>query len=296
LARCSIVVVAAATVILLVASGAAAGVPQSAAIETAISARAIQPGEVVKLDVTCGCDAVSATAAVFGRDVPLFRMPEPGAWRALIGVDVETAPGSYVVAVTVFQERQPSLTATRELPVVAKEFPTRRLTVAAAFVNPPAAELARIQDEAQRLQALFEVVTARAWQGPFRAPVAAKPSGSFGSRSVFNGQARNPHGGTDFPSPAGTRILAPAAGTIALAEPLFFTGNTVVIDHGLGLYSLLAHLSRLDVEAGDHVEAGGIVGLVGATGRVTGAHLHWTVRLNGARVDPLALIAMTGTD
>jgi len=111
---------------------------------------------------------------------------------------------------------------------------------------------------------------------------------------VFNGQPRNAHGGADFLSPAGTTILAPNAGRIAVARSLYFSGNTVVIDHGLGLFSTLAHLSAFDVHEGDRVTAGQRIGLVGATGRVTGPHLHWAVRASGARVDPLSVLALLG--
>ena len=107
---------------------------------------------------------------------------------------------------------------------------------------------------------------------------------------MFNGEPRQPHGGADFPSPTGTPIAAPGGGRVVLVRDLYFTGQTVVLDHGLGLYSLFAHLSAVDVHVGDVVEAGARIGLVGATGRVTGPHLHWAIRLNGARVDPLSLL------
>jgi len=131
----------------------------------------------------------------------------------------------------------------------------------------------------------------RHWSGGFRTPLSVRPNSNFGTRSVFNGQPRNPHAGVDFAAPAGTPVAAPNGGIVALAESLYFTGNTVILDHGLGLYSLYAHLSRLDVVPGRSVAAGDIVGLLGATGRVTGPHLHWAIRLNGARVDPLSLVA-----
>ena len=117
---------------------------------------------------------------------------------------------------------------------------------------------------------------------------------AFGTRSIFNGQARSPHGGADFPSPAKTPVHSPNRGRVVLAKDLYYTGGTVVVDHGLGLVSLFAHLSRIDVSEGDLVAHGQVVGLVGATGRVTGAHLHWTLRLGGARVDPLSLLAVLG--
>jgi murein DD-endopeptidase MepM/ murein hydrolase activator NlpD len=165
------------------------------------------------------------------------------------------------------------------------------LTVDEAFVNPPATETKRIADEAARLSALWSVTTPKAlWEGPWVRPVSEPANSAFGSRSVFNGQARAPHGGADFLSPAGTPVKAPAGGTVVVAAPLYYTGNTVVIDHGLGVYSMFAHFATIAVHEGDVVTAGALVGHVGATGRVTGPHLHWAVRVAGARVDPLSLL------
>jgi murein DD-endopeptidase MepM/ murein hydrolase activator NlpD len=134
-------------------------------------------------------------------------------------------------------------------------------------------------------------MTPRLWNGPFVLPVADPANSNFGSRTIFNGQPRSPHGGVDFASAAGTPVAAAGGGRIAIADDLFFTGNTIVIDHVLGLFSVLEHLSAMSVVEGDVVERGSTVGRVGATGRVTGAHLPWGVRLNGARVDPMSLLA-----
>jgi murein DD-endopeptidase MepM/ murein hydrolase activator NlpD len=133
----------------------------------------------------------------------------------------------------------------------------------------------------------------RQWTGTFILPVAAKPNSNFGTRSYYNGQPRSPHAGVDFSAGTGTPIRAANRGIVALAAPLYFTGNTIVMDHGNGLFSIFAHLSAFNVAQGDVVEQKTVVGLVGATGRVTGPHLHWSVRLNGARVDPLSLVAAT---
>ena len=169
-----------------------------------------------------------------------------------------------------------------------------RLLVEPKFSEPPASERARIAAEARRLGALFSASAAeRYWRPPFQAPVGARASSPFGVRSVFNGQPRSRHNGVDFASPAGDPVHEPGAGRVVLAEPLYFTGNTVIIDHGQGLYSLLAHLERMVVKSDDVVARNDIVGYVGATGRATGPHLHWTVRLQGARVDPLLLVSRT---
>jgi murein DD-endopeptidase MepM/ murein hydrolase activator NlpD len=169
------------------------------------------------------------------------------------------------------------------------------LSVDEAFVNPPAGTEARIQQEAAALQRIWKTSAAeRLWTGPFVRPVPGEAVSRFGTRSIFNGQPRNPHSGADFMSPSGTPIHAPNGGRVMLARDLYFSGNTVVIDHGLGVFSLLAHLSAIDVHEGDIVDADQIVGRVGATGRVTGAHLHWAVRIGDARVDPLSVLALLG--
>jgi murein DD-endopeptidase MepM/ murein hydrolase activator NlpD len=229
---------------------------------------------------------------VFGHDVPLVRAADE--WQGLIGIDLDVAPGTYAITVRIERESRPPIAATRTFTVTSKRFPTRRLSVAPEFVTPPDSEAERIQDEAKTLAAIYErAATPRQWSEGFQVPVSAPANSSFGTRSIFNGQARSPHSGADFPAPTGTPVAAPAPGVVVLAAPQYFTGNTLVIDHGLGLYSVLAHLSTMSVHAGDRVEAGQMVGEVGATGRVTGAHLHWSVRLNGARVDPLSLVAAT---
>jgi len=153
--------------------------------------------------------------------------------------------------------------------------------------------LERIREESERLRRIFASVTPeRLWRGAFVAPVPGSPSSSFGSRSVLNGQPRSPHSGADFHAPTGTPVKAPNAGKVALAADLYYSGNTVIIDHGFGLYSLFGHLSGFMAKEGEEVPGRKVIGYVGATGRSTGPHLHWAVRLSATRVDPLSLIAV----
>jgi murein DD-endopeptidase MepM/ murein hydrolase activator NlpD len=250
-----------------------------------------EPGSVFLMIVTCRDSPDRVVASALGREVVFYPDPDGRTWRGLVGVDLESRPGDYVLIVKAIREGQPELAATHKLHVAPKGFPTRRLRVAPRYANPPENQVARIRQESERLGALFQSVTPHRWKGPFLMPVANSPANNFGARSIFNGQPRNPHAGVDFMSQEGTPVRAPNAGRIVLAEDLFFTGNTVIVDHGLGLYSLFAHLSRIDVRPGEAVESRGTLGLVGATGRVTGPHLHWAVRLNEARVDPLSLVA-----
>ena len=266
--------------------------PGGESIPLTATGRSIRPGEVVVLTavVSGPVDAVSIRA--FGHTIPAFHVTG-ATWKALVGIDVDVRPGRFPIVADapsggVGRTRHGETT----LVVRPRAFPTRQLTVDAAFVNPPPEAEGRIVREAEQLNALWAAsAPARLWTGSFVAPVTAPASSRFGLRSIFNGQPRSRHSGEDFASREGTPVAAPNAGRIVLARELYFAGNTVVIDHGLGCFSLLEHLSRVDVKEGDQVRSGQPIGLVGATGRVTGPHLHWAVRLNGARVDPLSLLA-----
>ena len=266
---------------------ASAAAPVALTVET--RARAIEPGEVIVVTVTTDAPADDVRIRAFDRDHPAFK-DSPLVWRALVGIDLDTAPGPYSLRVDVRAGGAQSQAA-RELTVLPHAFPTRQLTVDDAYVNPPAATQERIAKEAADLQKIWASPShTRLWSGAFQRPVPQANNSAFGSRSVFNGEPRSPHSGADFNSPAGQAIAAPNAGKVVLARDLYFTGNTVIIDHGLGLFSLMAHLSAIEVTEGDSIAAGHVVGKVGATGRVTGPHLHWAIRLNGARVDPLSLL------
>jgi murein DD-endopeptidase MepM/ murein hydrolase activator NlpD len=269
----------------------AGGAQQQAApgtIGVTAAARSIRPGEVVVLTITAPDPAAAVTVRAFDRDWPTFA--EGTRTRTLIGIDLAVTPGRYPVAIAAGGAR-----TAYPLVVTARAFATRRLTVDPDLVNPPPEALERIAREARELERAWSTSSdAHLWDRPFVRPVAEPANSAFGTRSFYNGEPRTPHGGADFASPEGTPVKSPNAGRVVLAGSRYFTGGTVVIDHGLQLFSLFAHLSSVEVAVGDAVKAGTIVGRVGATGRVTGPHLHWAVRLNGARVDPLSLLSVLG--
>ena len=252
----------------------------------------MQPGEVVRVDVTCSCGRVAPRALAFDRDVPLALSADGMRWQGLIGINIDVAPGVYPLVVSA-PHLQPPPARESSLRVEPKQFRTRTLRVAPEYVDPPSAVVDRILREASQLNGIYRTAAPPESIQPFVLPLKTQPTPNFGSRSVFNGQPRSPHSGIDFASPTGTAVTAPAAGTVVLAGDLYFTGNTVVIDHGAGLYSIFAHFSAITVGEGDVVDRGAGLGRVGATGRVTGPHLHWSVRLNETRVDPLSLLVAT---
>ena len=259
-------------------------------------ARALQPGEVVLIALESSRPLQEVTGAVFGKTFVFYAGRNPRVWRGLIGIDLETRPGRYSVHLRCTPVNGAPLDEDYVLAVRDKKFPTRRLTVNERFVTPPKEEEERIRRDSQRTEQIFASVRPRKiWQGPFAAPVQAEAGSGFGRRSILNGKPRSPHTGTDFSADTGTPIKAPNSGKVVLATELYFSGNTVILDHGMGLYSLLAHLSRFSVHEGEEVKAGDVVGLAGATGRATGPHLHWSIRLVGVRVDPMSLIAVLAT-
>jgi murein DD-endopeptidase MepM/ murein hydrolase activator NlpD len=283
-------------VLILTASAGSSAQRKSAArpsIEATVASRAMQPGELVVFTIRVEGEPSSVDVDLFGRHAAAFRLSD-GRWRALVGIDLDQRVGSYVATI---EARLPSggTHITRAILVKPKAFPTRTLTVSPDFVNPPEAERERIARDSAFLREIFAASPPRRlWTRPFTRPVPDPANSRFGTRSVFNGERRNPHGGADFASPLGRPVKAPTGGHIVAARELFFTGNVVIIDHGLGMFSLLAHLSRIDVKEGDDVQGGEVVGLVGATGRVTGPHLHWALTISGARVDPVSALELLG--
>jgi len=230
-----------------------------------------------------------------GRTVPMWRegADEPQR-RGLVGVDLEKAPGEYELKITGETASGEKMSCSVKVPVRQGRFATERLQVGKEFVEPSPEQVKRANEERQKLRDIFDSVTPeRLWDGPFRIPLDGVTTGSnFGKRRILNGNPGSPHGGADLPGVTGTTVHAAQRGKVALAEELFFSGNTVVLDHGLGIYTFYGHLSEIDVKAGDVLEAGTVLGKVGATVRVTGPHLHWGLTVERARVNPMLLVKL----
>jgi murein DD-endopeptidase MepM/ murein hydrolase activator NlpD len=256
-------------------------------------------GSLLLLELRSASQLLQIKATWDNREVPFWQETQPteksaDVWRALLGVDLELKPEEYPLALTAKTESAEEISCSASIDVKEGVFATERLTVAPNFVQPNPEQLARAEAERQRLRAIYATITPeRLWQGRFHYPLPGLTTGSnFGKRRILNGQAGSPHGGVDFPAPAGTPVLAAQRGRVVLAEPLYFSGNTVIVDHGLGLYTFYAHFESISVQAGDLVDTGALLGKVGATGRVTGPHLHWGATVNRARTNPLQLISL----
>ena len=238
-------------------------------------------------------NAVSIDGEWLGRKLEFFRGRDGRTWFALAGVDVEAAVGPSALKIMLHLKSGGVRELSEVLPIHAAHYKTGALTVESKFVSPGPEELKQIAEDKQIKDKIFATSAAQPlWSANFRSPVAAEPTDSFGTRRTFNGKLASIHKGMDFRAPSGTPVEAGNSGVVVLARPLYYEGGFVVIDHGLGLTTLSMHLSRIDVKEGQQVATGDQLGLSGATGRVTGPHLHWAVRWQGAYLDPAKLLRL----
>jgi murein DD-endopeptidase MepM/ murein hydrolase activator NlpD len=266
------------------------GQPPPLTLDITTTARALRPGEVVLVILRPSRPVVSLEGSAFEQSLFPWSSTKGDQWAALIGVPLTVRPGRYEATLRATTAEGEPATTRVALLIERGLFATRRLTVDPQFVNPPASAMARIAAEAKAMADLFAHPTVeRLWHGPFRMPVPGPSTSSFGRLSILNGESRSRHQGADFRAAEGTEVRAPNTGRVVLVADYYFSGNTVILDHGAGLFSLFAHFSKVHVEPGAMVKTGDLLGEAGATGRVTGPHVHWAVRLNGASVDPLSL-------
>ena len=248
------------------------------------------PGGVVV--VALEVQSTAPAPKVWFQDKPVSVSKADDGWYAVIGIPLDTTPGIQRLTVEDGGSRSSLL-----FDITDKQYPTQHINIKDQNqVTPDPQSLKRIQQETARIQAVlnnFDDSRAADWQMVW--PVEGRISGLFGRRRVFNGEPRKPHGGIDIAAKTGTVIMAPAAGKVVDTGDYFFNGKTIFIDHGQGLVSVYCHLHEINVQPGESVQQGEKIGTVGATGRVTGPHLHLGISLNGAMVEPrLFMPALSG--
>jgi murein DD-endopeptidase MepM/ murein hydrolase activator NlpD len=214
-------------------------------------------------------------------------------WYALAGIDVEQAPGTFPLDLTGTAADGSPLHAKQDVPVLPARYKTTTLHVQEKFVKPDPQTLQRIAaDKLVKEAGYARQISQPLWRGRFISPVPFTATDSFGTRRTFNGELASIHRGTDFHAPSGTPVMAANDGEVVIAQGMFYEGNLVVINHGLQFYTQYMHLSKIEVKVGDRVKKGQRIGLSGATGRVTGPHLHLGVRWQGEYVDPVILLRL----
>jgi len=242
------------------------------------------PGGIAVITLPADADPVTARY----RDRKILVTQNDGHDIAVIGLPLATKPGRHYLQVNNQQGQSQNI----GFQVEDKAYEEQHITIKdKRKVNPEKRDMERITRESKQIKSALrhwsaqdEVVVA------FQKPVDGPTSSPFGLRRFFNEQARNPHSGLDIAAPEGAPIHAPAPGTVLDTGEFFFNGNTVLLDHGQGLVTMYCHMSKIDVEPGQRVDSGEVLGEIGMTGRVTGPHLHWGVSLNDARVDPLLFL------
>lgn len=251
-------------------------------------------GGIVKIEVSAK-NISRIKGALRNQEIP-FQLSERGSYTALLGVDLEEKPGPIGVLIQGWNQAGEQREELVTLRVREKTFPKEDISVPASFDRIDEATRKRIEKEQAQLARLWTISSGqRFWEGGFLAPVPGEITSPFGLRRVVNGSARSPHGGVDLKAALGAQVVAANHGKVVFRDEFFFSGKSIVLDHGGGLYTMYFHLADFRVEEGSQVRKGDLIGWAGMTGRVTGPHLHWGVRLNGARVDPFELLAAPGS-
>ncbi len=260
-----------------------------------VLSRALFPGEPLRVEVIATKPVETLEGEFLERGITMIRVdgPQNGLrWSGWTMIPLDQKPGPAGISLRGVSKSGVRVVGAASVTVAKKIFPEEKLEVAPRFVEPPAEVKARLTTERERLARIYRnhSPTMPATE-PFVRPVPGEPTSEFGTRRIFNGVPRSPHPGIDLRAASGDEVLAAGAGRVALAQELYYSGNTIILDHGGGLYTLYAHLSKILVDENDRVPAGTLLGQVGATGRVTGPHLHWGAKIGNLPFDPRALLA-----
>jgi murein DD-endopeptidase MepM/ murein hydrolase activator NlpD len=257
--------------------------PETVAVGSPFLVRLSSPGKLERVAITWKKQRIRPAIA---------RLSSTSKVLAMLGVGMNAKPGLYPLTLRADVDGKTRFYR-KQIKVVDKKFQREALSVAPAMNTPPEKVLKRIKRELSAMKAALRTVSSqRQWEIPFHRPVNGVMLSRFGLRRTFNNETRRRHTGLDFRAPEGTAVAAIAAGRVVLVGDFYLPGNTVVIDHGNGVVSMVMHLSEILVTEGEQVKCGQVLGRAGATGRVTGAHLHLSVSVQGVAVDPAPLFEM----
>lgn len=260
-----------------------------------IKARALLPGEPLRIDVVSAEPLATLTSKVFGQKVHMMRASESAdggeRWSGWSLITLEQQPGPTLIEARGTSLHGMAALGSLAITVEPKTFPQEELEVEPVYVEPPKQVALRLERERLKLESIYNSRSPRPpLTEPFVRPVPGDATSVFGLQRIYNGKPRSPHSGLDLRAATGTLVRASGHGRVVLAEDLYYSGSTVILDHGGGLFTIYAHLSEILVRSGDNLEMGRPLGFSGATGRVTGPHLHWGAKVGSRPFDPSALL------
>lgn len=260
--------------------------------EVTLDPPSVTNGHVRFVKITTRLEGAALQLMFGDRFIPLSQTPvrEKGHYFALVGIPYYSKQGRAQLSLK-WSSTNGFTEQAVPFQIVSGKYRSEHLKVKAGKVTPSKTDLQRIRKEREAVKAVYaEGHFNRLWTEPFEKPIKSAITSPFGSKRLFNGKTKSYHSGLDFRAAVGTPIYAANAGIVKLARDLFYSGNIVLIDHGMGVLTNYAHLSRMDVTPGQYVARGQQIGLAGATGRVNGPHLHWGAKVNGVTVNPMELI------
>lgn len=280
-------------VLLLLAVSTTLAVESAPGLKISVHAREIAPGEPIRV-VVHSLDSLATLEGNFlEQRVYMVRQSGPGGgevWTGWTMVPLDQPATLAAIDLEGTRANGTTVIATHAVSIQHKDFPEERLTVSSKYVEPPAEVQERLAEERTKVRKVYRTRRDVTPAEQFVRPVPGEPTSTFGKRRFFNDKPRSPHPGLDLRAATGTPVLAAGSGLVAIAQDLYYSGNTVIIDHGGGLFTIYAHLSEIEVSVGDELETGVPIGKSGATGRVTGPHLHWGAKIGDRPFDPTALL------
>ena len=265
----------------------------SSGIDVELLYRAFEPGEIIVVEIKDSFNVKEARVRFLERSYQMGTSETNHRLFAFVSLDLGLEPGFYTLTVFIKRIIGGWESVQKRLIIPVKEFPQIKLWVDEKFITPPPEFHERIAWEAELLRVIYGMYTPQ-WlgEGRFIFPAPGNARTNFGQRRLFNNYHRSSHKGVDVASPYGSSIIASNSGRVVLAKDLYYAGKAVIIDHGIGVFSFYCHFSKILVKRGDFVRRGDVIGKVGATGRVTGPHLHWAVSVAGKSVDPFSLLSL----
>jgi murein DD-endopeptidase MepM/ murein hydrolase activator NlpD len=255
-------------------------------VHAEISPQKISPGDAFIIKVT-GVKTGQPICASFGKAEIPFGSCGEGCYLAIWAVDIQTKPKAYYVHVKAGKKK-----IKLKLRIKKTKFPELHLSLPDEKVFPSPDDLDRVEKENNKLKDIWQNVSDRLWEEKFIAPLENEISTAFGTKRVMNEKFTSVHRGMDIRGKEGERVRATNSGKVVLSEELFYGGNTLILDHGQGIFSIYMHLSGFNVKSGDTVAKGDAIGLVGSSGRSTGPHLHFGVKVAGINVNPNSLMKL----